>query len=301
MKQRMKMLAGAACVWLSSACLTDDLALAKERALLDREEEGGAGVSGSAAPQRGHDVAGDIAAEGGSTTNAGGGAGVTAPSRGEAADSGVSAAGASGSDPVIGGGEGGSTASQDAGVEDHAGWGAAASGAAGISAGGGGSAAPADDAGVSANFGERLASIDSDPCTIEQCHGSRCEAVSVSPGANGSDDDDDGVAAGCGAELDCWDADSRVHAGATEFFSEPFAHGAFADWDYDCNDQLERQYTARFAKCEVSGASACKGQGWLLQESDAIPSCGVAADYAACRFADGKCVGEVVRLTQRCR
>lgn len=279
MKLRIKLVVGAVCVWLSSACVSENLPIATERQLLEQE-----GAAGSA-PVRG------VEPDAGKAPDAGGPVrgSATAGDTGAAPDAGRSDDGRSGTcaPPVVG-----VPTSPDAGAPEPG----------RPSAEDAGYPAPQPvDAGGYANFGDRLASIDSDPCTIEQCHDTRCETVRVAPGERDADVDEDGVVAGCGGSLDCWDSNDRVHPGQESFFADGFAHGSFLDWDYDCNDQLERQYTVRFTQCEVAGTNTCEGQGWAIGESEAPPACGVAANYLACRFVEGECVAQRITLTQRCR
>jgi hypothetical protein len=191
----------------------------------------------------------------------------------------------------------------------NAGWGGS-TGYAGSSAAGVGGVS-GSDGGVAGAFGAAGAGVDqgphccadSDPCSIDSCHEGPCDPHEArAPGKLGADADGDNYVAGCGAELDCWDRDAHVHPGQTDFFDQPFEGATPSDWDYNCDDRLEPEFTTPFERCAYIGAlDTCVGNGWMLAGNAFPPLCGAGGPYAVCRASQGKCTYDVVMLAQRCR
>ena len=151
--------------------------------------------------------------------------------------------------------------------------------------------------------GEPHCCSDGDACTVEACpEAAVCVRTYGAPGEPHADSDQDGFAAGCGSGLDCVDSNPAVHPRQTDYFERPFDRSGVADWDYDCDDRLEHQFTARFTGCVyLDAVDLCVGDGWRLAAEQSEPTCGSGGAFAFCRNVQGKCVEDVIMLSQHCR
>jgi cysteine-rich repeat protein len=157
---------------------------------------------------------------------------------------------------------------------------------------------------------------DGEPCTgPDVCSGGRCRGAAYPIWHADADRDGHGdpATAVCAASRpsgyasagdDCCDGDADVHPGQWDYFTASYEcpAGSAPSWDFDCDGEVEREWT-NCGYCEATGGFGCRMRlGFTGCVDDVPPDCGESRTWVSgCSWDGVRCTSDSEARQQGCR